>query len=98
MELKEFIGKVVVKAGSKRRFYLREITAPCIGITSVDPEPNGYPVSYSYRTINGDPFSKGTLLFEEPDLLEPFKEAYNLYCRTEDARWENYHYWLSVET
>lgn len=98
MDLKEFIGKVVIKENTKTRFFLREITAPCIGITSVEPERNGYHISYSYRTINGDPFSLGYLRFEDPSLQEQFVAAYDAYCRTEDAYWEDYEYWMRVES
>lgn len=97
MELKEFIGKVVFAPTTGKRFLIDEITAPEICVATVAPGPYGQPLHYTYETINGDPFTKGTLIFEDAALLEPFKAAYNAYCRTEDAYWENYAYYLRRE-
>ena len=97
MELKDFIGKVVVSAASGRRFILKEITAPEIGVVSVEPNAQGYRINYAYRTTNSDPFTDGILLFEDASLLEPFQAAYNAYCRTEDAYWEIYEYYMRRE-
>lgn len=36
----------------------------------------------------------GNLVFEDQSLTEPFKAAYNAYCHTEDARMENYGYYM----
>lgn len=94
MALKEFIGKVVIKAHSGERCILTEITAPEICIASVALGPYGTPRHYAYETINGDPLSEGTLVFEDSSLLEPFKAAYTAYCRTEDAYWEIYGYYM----
>lgn len=76
---------------------IHEITAPEICIATAELGPYGYPRHHAYETINGDPFSRGTLVFEETSLLEPFKAAYDAYCRTEDARWETYDYYLRKE-
>lgn len=94
MELKEFVGQVVVASATKRRFVLKEINAAEIGVVSQQPGPSGYPEHYVYRTINGDPISNGALVFENPALTEPFKKAYEAYCHTEEARWECYDYWM----
>ena len=94
MELKEFLNKVVIGAKSKRRYVLYRITSPEIMIKTEQPDENGRYMFYTYSTINGDPISNGTLRFEDPSLTEPFKAAYDAYCRTQDARMEEYGYWM----
>ena len=94
MELKDFVGKVVISTKTNRRFYLREITSPKIGAVTVAPDADGHHAFYSWNTINGDPFSIGSLVFEDKSLLEPFLKAYDAYCHTEDAWWEDYGYWM----
>jgi hypothetical protein len=94
MELKDFIGKIVISTETKRRFVLHEITAPQIKVWTEKPDSHGHYSCYCWETINGDPFSNGYLVFEDPSLTEPFKAAFHAYCRTEDAYWEEYGYWL----
>lgn len=97
MELKDFIGKVVISVQSKRRFIIYEIEAPQIRVVSDKPNQYGHYEFYCWPTINGDPFTNGRLVFEDASLLEPFKEAYEAYCCSEEAYWENYHYWMMRE-
>lgn len=94
MELKEFIGKVAIAPQTGERFWIKEITAPEICVATVALGTYGYPRHYAFETINGDPFSRGTLVFEDASLLEPFQAAYDAYCRTEDAYWETYGYYM----
>lgn len=94
MELKDFTGKVVVSAESKKRYVLRRITAPCIEVSTVEKDARGNCASYCWSTINGDPFSNGVLIFEDTSLTEPFKKAYEAYSHSKDAYWENYGYWM----
>jgi hypothetical protein len=94
MELNQFIGKVVIKNSSKERYRLCRITSPCIEVESEKPNSSGYPSHYIFNCINGDPISRGILVFENPNLTEPFKEAYNAHCRSEDGYWEDYGYWM----
>ena len=94
MELKDFIGKIVIRASDKKRLFITEITAPEIEAQTVKPEAHGYHTCYCWGTINGDPITNGYLIFEDESLTEPFKKAYDAYCRTEDAYWENYGYWM----
>lgn len=94
MELKDFIGKVVVGAQSKRRYILQEITSPYITAVTEAPDANGRHISYKWETINGDPISRGVLVFEDPALTASFKAAYDAYCRSKDAYWEEYGYWM----
>lgn len=94
MELKDFIGKVVISTETNRKFYLKEITSPKIGVVTARPNSSGYHEHYYWKTINGDPFSKGALVFEDASLLEPFKKTYDAYCRTKDAYWEEYGHWM----
>ena len=88
MELKDFIGKVVIGAKTGRRYVVDKITTPCFQIR--DEKPNQYG-TYSY---NEDPISSGALRFEDSSLTELFKQAYYAHCRSEDGRWENYGYWM----
>lgn len=94
MELKEFIGKMVIAPETGERYLINKITAPEICVATVALGPYGQPKHYAYATINADPFSEGTLVFADASLLEPFKAAYNAYCRTEAAYWETYGYYM----
>lgn len=94
MELKDFIGKVVISTESKERYVLTEITAPEITVRAEKPNDRGYHPCYCWETINGDPISRGYLRFEDESLTEPFKVAYSIYCRTQDAYWETYGYYM----
>ena len=93
MELKDFIGKIVIATDNKR-YVLTDITAPEICVRTEKPESGGYYSHYCWETINGDPISEGYLRFEDASLTEPFKAAYNAYSHTEDARWELYGYYM----
>ena len=97
MELKDFIGKVVIRASDNRRLFITAITAPKIEAQTVEPDAHGHHTCYGWKTVNGDPFSNGYLLFEDACLLEPFKKAYIAYCRTEAAYWEEYGYWMGKD-
>ena len=94
MEIKDFIGKVVVSSATKRRFFIREITSPEIIVQTAEPDVSGHFTRHRFRTINGDPITTGDLLFEDSSLNELFKTAYDEYSRTEDAYWEEYGYWM----
>lgn len=94
LELNNFIGKIVLSSRTGERLVITEITAPEIRVTSVELGTYGYPRHYVYETMNGDPFSNGSLVFEDRSLLKPFKAAYDAYCRTEDAYWENVGYYM----
>ena len=94
MELKDFIGKVVIGTAPKRRYVLRKITAPCIEVSTVDKDAQGRCAFYAWPCINGDPISTGALRFEDESLTEPFIKAFEAYIHTEAAYWENYGYWM----
>lgn len=94
MELKNFIGKVVICPSTKRRYVLSEITAPTIRVLTEKPNANGIRRQYYWTTINGDPITNGTLFFEDSSLTEPFKKAYETYSRSKNAYWEEYGYWM----
>ncbi len=97
MELKDFIGKTVINTETKGRFKIDEIISSEIVVVTEKPKENGYHSYYGFCTSNGDPISKGVLVFEDPSLKAPFIKAYMAYCRTEEARWEAYGYWLMRE-
>ena len=94
MELKDFIGKVVVSTISKRRFVLTKITSPEIRARAEKPNSHGTYDNYSWETINGDPFINGKLVFEDESLNEPFQKAYEEYCHSQDAYYEEVGYWM----
>ena len=94
MEIKEFIGKIVINAKTKERYILSKVTSPYIEVKTVKLNEYGCPSCYRFETINGDPFTNDVLVFEESALTEPFKKAYDEYSRSEDAYWEEYGYWM----
>ena len=94
MELKDFIGKVVISTFSKRRFILIKITSPEIRARAEKPNSHGTYDNYSWKTINGDPFKNGHLVFEDESLNEAFQKVYNEDCHSQDAYWEEYGYWM----
>jgi hypothetical protein len=94
MKLKDFVGKIVISTQGKKRYILDEITAPEIKVRTEKPNERGYFSYYCWETINGDPISNGYLVFEDLSLTEPFKAAYRAHCNTEEARWENYGYYM----
>ncbi len=92
MELRDFIGKVVIQAATGKRYVLKEITSPYIAVKEENNPNSG--ISIIYDTINGDPINKGILIFEDAMLTEPFKVVYDAYCRTKDAYYEEIGYWM----
>ena len=94
MELKQFIGKIVISTVTKNRYRLHRITSPYIEVESEQPNSSRYPSHYRFDCINGDPFSNGSLIFEDQSLTEFFKKAYSDYCRSMDGYWEDYGYWM----
>ena len=94
MKIKDFIGKVVIGTASKRRYVITEITSPYITARVEKPDSGGHYTFYRWGTINGDPITNGTLVFENGALNESFKRAFDEYSRTEDAYWEEYGYWM----
>lgn len=94
MELKQFIGKIVISTETKNRYRLHRITSSYIDMESEKPNGSGYYSHYRFDCINGDPISNGDLIFEDQSLTEPFKKAYSAYCRSMDGYFEDYGYWM----
>ncbi len=94
MEIKDFIGKIVISTTTKKRYVLSEITSPKIRAWAEKPDANGRRACYCWKTINGDPISNGDLVFENASLKDAFKTAYKAYCSTKDAYWDEYGYWM----
>ena len=97
MALKDYIGKAVISSRSKRRYFISEITAPEILLRTEEKNRYGTYSHYCFPTANGDPFSEGTLLFEEEGLKEPFIAEFESYRHSRDGRLETYGYWLMKE-
>ena len=93
MDLKSFIGEKIMIADGRIRCVVTEITSPYIKVRTVSNNSMGYPSTYIFDTINGDPISRGILKFEDASLNEPFKNAYGKYCRSMDAYYEEIGYW-----
>ena len=93
MQLKDFINKVVISTATNKRMYLCEITSPYFKTVSVDADEYGH-TWHVWPTINGNAFENGRLVFEDSSLTAPFLSVYNDYCRTKDAYWEEYGYWM----
>ena len=97
MELKDFVGKVVISTKTRTRYILTKIHAVYIQVGTEKLNEYGTRSSYLFKTENGDPFSRGVLSFEDVSLTEAFKQAYNEYCRSEFGRAEAYWHWLMVD-
>ena len=94
MELKQFIGKIVISTSTKNRYRLHNITSPYIDVETEKPDGSGNYSHYRFNCINEDPISSGTLIFEDQTLTEGFKKAYMAHCRSMDGYWEDYGYWM----
>lgn len=70
MDIKKFIGKVVIEKESGKRFILKEITSPYIAVKEENNINAG--ISIVYDTINGDPIKRGVLEFEDKTLTAQF--------------------------
>jgi hypothetical protein len=94
MTIKDFIGKIVISAKTKRRYTIYEITSPYIIVKSEKPDSSGYHSHYRFDCINGDPITNGDLIFEDEALVESFKRTYNDYCHSKDAYYEEIGFWM----
>ena len=93
MELKDFIGKVVIDAENKHRYELYRIDAVEVAAKALPPHSG----CYVWRTGTGpydNAIARGTLVFEDPSLYEPFKALYEAYGHSEEARIERYMYYM----
>lgn len=97
MELKDFIGKVVISEKTKVHYVIEKIDGAFIAVRTAKQSEKG---TYShYRWMTGtapydNAIAKGTVVFEDETLKQPFIDAYEAYRNTEDARWSNYDYWM----
>lgn len=94
MNINDFIGVAVIDASTKRRWVIEKITSPYIQVQTKASNSSGYPSTYRFETVNGDPFTNNLLKFEDACLLEPFMKAYKTYCHTKDAYYEEIGYWM----
>ena len=97
MELKEFVGKVVIGTKTNTRYILTKIHAAYITVETEELNVYGTRSSYLFKTNNEDPFTSGALRFEDASLTELFKKAYQEYCRSEYGRSEAYLYWVLTD-
>ena len=94
MDIKAFIGKDVIIEQTKTSCVLTEITAPYIQVQTKAPNSSGYPSTYRFETVNGDPFTRSVLAFEDKSLREQFIKAFTEYCSSKEARYEEMDYWM----
>lgn len=94
MNINDFIGVAVIDTSTQRRCEIKKITSPYIQVQTKAPNSSGYPSTYRFKTVNGDPFTNNLLKFEDASLLGPFMKAYREYCHTEDAYYEEIGYWM----
>ena len=94
MGIKDFIGKVVCCSANGKEYILSRITAPTIVVQAVEPNAMGYREYFSYSTVSGDPISNGTLVFKDPSLKKSFLNAYEAYCHSKEAYFEEIGYWM----
>ena len=94
MEVRDFVGKTVICSSTKERCRLERITSAYIDVATERPNTSGYLSHYRFECTSVDPISSGTLVFEDTSLTELFKKAYEEYCYTGNAYYENYGYWL----
>lgn len=92
--IKDFIGKTVFNTATKTHNVIVKITSPYIEVREAKANQYGTYAHYRYECINGDPITNGTLVFEDDSLTESFKKAYSEHCRSKDAYWENYGYYM----
>lgn len=96
MKLEDFIGSIVISTETKRRYVLSKITSPEIIVKDEFPDKSGYRNCFCFKTINGDPIKNGVLVFEDNRLTDPFKKAYNDYCHSKDAYYEEIGHWMRI--
>lgn len=94
MELNDFLGKTVIHRVTKQRYLLQQITSPWLLVKAEKPDSRGNYPCYRFETINGDPFSRGILVFEDPALQDPFLQTYGAYCHSLDAYYEELGCWM----
>ncbi len=99
MELKDFIGKVVLSSDSKERYFIEEISAVYIQVVSEKLNSIGYPSHYQYKTgtlKNDNAIATGKLIFEDSSLTKPFIDMYEKYTSSEAGRTDAWLYWMQV--
>ena len=96
MNKQNYIGKIVISSKTKKRYVLTKIHAAYISVGSEELNQYGTRSSYMFKTDNGDPFTSGSLCFEDSMLSEAFKREYADYCRSEDGRAEAWIYWMQT--
>lgn len=96
MKIDDFINKVIIEKETQRRFLLYDITAPIIEYVEESFYDDGPATIYRYHTKDGGHFLTGDLVFEDTELTEPFKKAYERHCQSEDGCWELYCYWSEI--
>lgn len=97
MEIKDFIGKEVMSTNSKQHYIIEKIDGTFISARATKPSKNGTYAHYRWMTgtaPHDNAIARGTLVFEDVTLTEPFKQVYEEYRYTE-GRLDQYFYAMS---
>ena len=97
MELKDFLGKVVIHAQTKRRYALDAVDGAFISVREEKASANGTYAHYRWRTgtlPDDHAIANGTLVFEDVALTQPFLRAYRSYCNGA-GKLDGYDYYMS---
>ena len=96
MTLQQFYGQTVIDTETKTRYTLTQATAAAISVASIQLNSAGCHSHFRYSCLNGDPFTRGVLVFADTSLNEPFLKCFADHCRTEEGRWEEISAWYRL--
>jgi glutaredoxin len=75
MELKQFIGKVVISISTNKRYRLHRITSPYIDVESKQPNSSGYHSHYRFNSCESSVRTEKVLESVVDELRHAFKIA-----------------------
>lgn len=97
MKITDFLGEVVISSRTNKRYVITEITSPYITVREENASSGGYYKHYRWDTVNGDPISNGSLVFENSALKDLFIKTFDEYSHSRDAYWEEYGHWMRMD-
>ena len=93
MEVKDVIGRTVFCPRTKACYVIHEVDG--VHITVREDKKNGWPSYYRFETGTApydNAIVRGSLVFTDGSLYQPFREAYEAY-RNGPGRLDQYFYW-----
>lgn len=94
MDKQAYIGKTVISAKTNYRFIMTKIHAAYITLRDQEPDKNAVREEHTFEVISQDPFSEGTLYFEDKALNNLFIKEYNDYRHSEEGHSEAMMHWI----